>query len=120
VKAFDGVHVLEPRIVYLKPMHEDPQLSWFDTTGNVVLEEACSRPNGEPRIRWLASIRARLPKRISRSVARHDGAPPAETTPAPPPEPAEGPVRPCRDVRKGEREDQGDGDWAAPTSISRL
>jgi len=33
VKAFDGVRVLEPWIVYLKPMHEDPELSWFETTG---------------------------------------------------------------------------------------
>jgi hypothetical protein len=33
VKAFDGVRVLEPWVVYLKPMHEDPEVSWFDTTG---------------------------------------------------------------------------------------
>jgi hypothetical protein len=35
VKAFDGVRVLEPWVVYLKPMHEDPEASWFETTGRV-------------------------------------------------------------------------------------
>jgi hypothetical protein len=35
VKAFDGVRVLEPWVVYLKPMHEDPEGSWFETTGRV-------------------------------------------------------------------------------------
>ncbi len=35
VKAFDGVRVLEPWVVYLKPMHENPELSWFETTGLV-------------------------------------------------------------------------------------
>jgi hypothetical protein len=34
-KAFDGVRVLEPWVVYLKPMHENPELSWFDTTGRL-------------------------------------------------------------------------------------
>ncbi len=34
-KAFDGVRVLEPWVVYLKPMHENPEVSWFDTTGRV-------------------------------------------------------------------------------------
>lgn len=33
VKAFDGVRVLEPWVVYLKPLHEDPEVSWFETTG---------------------------------------------------------------------------------------
>jgi hypothetical protein len=36
VKAFDGVRVLEPWVVYLKPMHEDPEVSWFETTGRMV------------------------------------------------------------------------------------
>ena len=40
VKAFDGVRVLEPQVVYLKPMHEDPELSWFETTGKAALNEA--------------------------------------------------------------------------------
>ena len=35
VKAFDGVRVLEPWVVYLKPMHENPEVSWFETTGKV-------------------------------------------------------------------------------------
>jgi hypothetical protein len=30
VKAFDGTQVLEPRFVYLKPMHQDPNRSWFE------------------------------------------------------------------------------------------
>jgi hypothetical protein len=36
VKAFDGVRVLEPWVVYLKPMHESPEVSWFETTGKTV------------------------------------------------------------------------------------
>jgi hypothetical protein len=80
VKAFDGVHVLEPRIVYLKPMHEDPQLSWFDTTGKVVFEGPRSEPRTKPRSRWLASIRARLPKLpISRAAGPRGGSPRTET-----------------------------------------
>jgi hypothetical protein len=35
VKAFDGIRVLEPWVVYLKPMHENPEVSWFDTTGKI-------------------------------------------------------------------------------------
>jgi len=38
VKAFDGVKVLDPWVVYLKPMHEDPEVSWFETTGREVGE----------------------------------------------------------------------------------
>ncbi len=38
VKAFDGVRVLEPWVVYLKPMHENPEVSWFETTGKVGAE----------------------------------------------------------------------------------
>jgi hypothetical protein len=40
VKAFDGVRVLEPLVVYLKPMHENPEVSWFETTGKVGAEAA--------------------------------------------------------------------------------
>jgi hypothetical protein len=32
VKAFDGERVLDPTYVYLKPMHQDPNGSWFDRT----------------------------------------------------------------------------------------
>src|SRR5918994_687844 len=39
-KAFDGVRVLEPWVVYLKPMHENPELSWFDTTGRIAADPA--------------------------------------------------------------------------------
>jgi plasmid stabilization system protein ParE len=44
VKAFDGVRVLEPSVVYLKPMHENPELSWFDTTGRAVAPVAAAGP----------------------------------------------------------------------------
>jgi len=40
VKAFDGVRVLEPWVVYLKPMHENPELSWFETTGRITGDTA--------------------------------------------------------------------------------
>src|SRR5207244_4163651 len=50
VKAFDGVRVLEPWVVYLKPMHENPEQSWFETTGRVGTEVDGERlvrtPNG--------------------------------------------------------------------------
>ena len=49
VKAFDGVRVLEPCVVYLKPMHEDPELSWFDTTGRVGIQAPTAT---EPRRRF--------------------------------------------------------------------
>ena len=44
VKAFDGVRVLEPWVVYLKPMHENPELSWFETTGRAVDSIEVHRP----------------------------------------------------------------------------
>jgi hypothetical protein len=81
VKAFDGVHVLEPQVVYLKPMHEDPQLSWFDTTGNIVLEGPRLEPRTKARSRWLASIRARWSKLPITRAALHERTPPAETPP---------------------------------------
>src|SRR6266852_1232359 len=40
VKAFDGVRVLEHWVVYLKPMHENPELSWFETTGRITGDTA--------------------------------------------------------------------------------
>jgi hypothetical protein len=33
VKAFDGEEVLPPWLVYLKPVHENPNVSWFDQKG---------------------------------------------------------------------------------------
>ena len=51
VKLFDGVRVLEPWVVYLKPMHENPEVSWFDTTGRVVAEPAAE--HSRPRFRRL-------------------------------------------------------------------
>jgi hypothetical protein len=53
VKMFDGVRVLEPWVVYLKPMHENPELSWFETTGRI-----------EPQLRQAAAT-----PRFSRSRA---------------------------------------------------
>jgi hypothetical protein len=51
VKLFDGVRVLEPWVVYLKPMHENPEVSWFETTGRIVAEPAAESPR--PRFRRL-------------------------------------------------------------------
>ena len=59
VKAFDGVRVLEPRVVYLKPMHEDPQLSWFETTGKVVTERPPRPRRWRSALRWVAGLRRR-------------------------------------------------------------
>jgi hypothetical protein len=57
VKMFDGVRVLEPWVVYLKPMHENPELSWFETTGRI--EPQPARPAGKPRFgRSRALVRA--------------------------------------------------------------
>jgi hypothetical protein len=57
VKLFDGVRVLEPWIVYLKPMHEDPQLSLFETTGRAIDETAgVAVPTPRPG-RWLSDVR---------------------------------------------------------------
>jgi len=60
VKAFDGVRVLEPWVVYLKPMHENPEQSWFDTTGKVAESPA---PTARQRLhdsRFLRQIVAAL------------------------------------------------------------
>jgi hypothetical protein len=64
VKLFDGVRVLEPWVVYLKPMHENPEVSWFDTTGRDV--EA-------PAAEWPRLRRARLScfRRLWSLVPKH-------------------------------------------------
>jgi hypothetical protein len=46
VKAFDGIRVLEPWVVYLKPMHENPELSWFETTGRIAGASSCIGAEG--------------------------------------------------------------------------
>jgi len=57
VKMFDGVRVLEPWVVYLKPMHENPELSWFETTGRLGPEPAARAR--QPRfLRGRALLRA--------------------------------------------------------------
>jgi hypothetical protein len=63
VKLFDGVRVLEPWVVYLKPMHENPELSWFDTTGREVEEPTAAR---RPRLR---SVRLSGIRRLFRVAA---------------------------------------------------
>ncbi|HEY3043214.1 MAG TPA: hypothetical protein VGJ39_04280, partial [Vicinamibacterales bacterium] len=69
VKAFDGVRVLEPWVVYLKPMHEDPELSWFETTGKAAADKA-DGPSKRSSWSWLRRLRARLAKAsIGRSRA---------------------------------------------------
>src|SRR6266545_1077019 len=52
VKAFDGVRVLEPWVVYLKPMHENPEVSWFETTGRAA-EDAETPVRRHPSLAWL-------------------------------------------------------------------
>jgi hypothetical protein len=64
VKLFDGVRVLEPWVVYLKPMHENPEVSWFDTTGREAEEPAAERPR--LRTTGLGSFR-----RLVGAVPRH-------------------------------------------------
>ena len=61
VKAFDGVRVLEPWIVYLKPMHDDTELSWFETTGRATADKA-DGPSKRSSWSRLRRLRARLAK----------------------------------------------------------
>jgi hypothetical protein len=68
VKAFDGVRVLEPWVVYLKPMHENPEVSWFETTGRTVADpERLSRPRRG--VAWLQHS-MRILRRASRAWSR--------------------------------------------------
>jgi hypothetical protein len=62
VKAFDGLRVLEPWVVYLKPMHEDPELSWFETTGAALTEAEM------PGRRWQPSRLARLRRGVAKRI----------------------------------------------------
>jgi hypothetical protein len=67
VKLFDGVRVLEPWVVYLKPMHENPEVSWFDTTGRVVAERASNRPRPRlPRLRGVWRVLTAALRSLSR------------------------------------------------------
>jgi hypothetical protein len=56
-KAFDGVRVLEPWVVYLKPMHENPELSWFETTGRVAGEPGTATAHRWPETLVRAASR---------------------------------------------------------------
>jgi hypothetical protein len=86
VKAFDGVRVLEPWVVYLKPMHENPELSWFETTGRVGAESTTS-PEPAPGLRRaravLGAVRSALHNawRRSPAVIQRTHALPAEQEP---------------------------------------
>jgi hypothetical protein len=83
VKAFDGVRVLEPWVVYLKPMHENPELSWFDTTGRIGTDTtAAPRPR---RLRGRGAAVFEEIRRALRQVSRRQRRRPAQE-PAPPAE----------------------------------
>src|SRR4029077_10351919 len=64
-KAFDGVRVLEPWVVYLKPMHENPEQSWFDTTGRVGLD-AVVAASPRKQIGVLRAFACRLKAAVTR------------------------------------------------------
>jgi len=89
-KAFDGVRVLEPWVVYLKPMHENPELSWFDTTGRAA-DEVPSPRLAKPRF-----PRSRRILRALRQALARDGRPRAAQVQ---PEPTQGQAEAQRDHR---------------------
>ena len=65
VKAFDGVRVLEPWVVYLKPMHENPECSWFETTGRV---GADVDPPRAPSRAWLGTACSAVTRSIGAAL----------------------------------------------------
>jgi len=71
VKAFDGVRVLEPWVVYLKPMHENPELSWFETTGRIAGDVA-SEPAPSSYLRTTVSrlLKTAVPQLLRRGRRR--------------------------------------------------
>jgi hypothetical protein len=71
-KAFDGVRVLEPWVVYLKPMHENPELSWFETTGKI----AETQPSVRRRKQRLRLV-GQLLDAVKSAWARRPPVPPA-------------------------------------------
>ena len=64
-KAFDGVRVLEPWVVYLKPMHENPEQSWFDTTGRIGLDAPVAPSRGTP-LGVLSALACRVKDAVMR------------------------------------------------------
>jgi len=78
VKAFDGVRVLEPWVVYLKPMHENPEHSWFDTTGRLggEVEDPVDRAGHPGR---LTGLLGRVGRLLRREPRRRGGADASET-----------------------------------------
>jgi hypothetical protein len=85
VKAFDGVRVLEPWVVYLKPMHENPELSWFETTGRLMEGDVAPPPAGwrgvKQALEGLKHVRS--PGKIEGPAAARVGQEPAEAQPRP-------------------------------------
>jgi hypothetical protein len=79
-KAFDGVRVLEPWVVYLKPMHENPELSWFDTTGRAADDLPAVRPATPKSRRARAGLRA-----LAQALARRRRTPAAAVQAEPKP-----------------------------------
>jgi hypothetical protein len=82
VKAFDGVRVLEPWVVYLKPMHEDPETSWFETTGRLVEDEPIAAPSLWRGVKHgldgLEGMRSRVKTApVFRDVGQQSAEPPA-------------------------------------------
>jgi len=85
VKLFDGVRVLEPWVVYLKPMHESPEVSWFDNTGREVAAPSAERPGrGLGRPSWLRGFGRMVLGRTRRgrcaAVPVYEGTPPIMTS----------------------------------------
>jgi hypothetical protein len=68
-KAFDGVRVLEPWVVYLKPMHESPEVSWFDTTGRTA-DDVPARRSTRPMIGWWRRLSHGLARAVRRQPAK--------------------------------------------------
>jgi hypothetical protein len=99
VKAFDGVRVLEPWVVYLKPMHENPELSWFETTGRLDTEPTVI---AEPAARFQ---RARTALRAIARGLRRGRARPQPVVAVPRPAPAAQPEH--EEPRQGEHQRAG-------------
>jgi hypothetical protein len=86
VKAFDGIRVLEPWVVYLKPMHENPELSWFDTTGKVAESPGPTTRGRAHRFRVLrqmfSAVKAAKARRPIASASHESDSAHGSTTPA--------------------------------------
>ena len=107
VKLFDGVRVLEPWVVYLKPMHENPEVSWFDTTGRVGRDPA-DDPRPRPRLARLRGFGRRFAE-ASRCLRRRPAITAVEAVPnAQTPGPQE--LNPAPEDAGGTRQDASHAD----------